>query len=218
MDKLKRTSEAETFARALSELAPAFGLVLNEGVVQTLTEHYILLLNWNPKINLTALVDPVEAAQFHYLESLYATRHLVPQAQTVVDIGSGAGFPGLPLAVSEPNLSVVLIESQARKATFLRVAMHQLGLSNLSVFHGRFQSYKPRGFDVVLCRALDRFAVLLPSILQFGHTAQQILLFAGEELAKQCCALAGSLWQVERLPIPLSNQRFLVSLVPTRST
>jgi len=218
VDKLKRKSEAETFARALSELAPAFGLVLNEGVIQTLTEHYTLLLKWNPKIDLTAVVDPVEAAQFHYLESLYATKHLVPQAQTVVDIGSGAGFPGLPLAVSKPNLSVALIESQARKATFLRVAVHHLGLSNLSVFHGRFQGYKPRDFNVVLCRALDRFAALLPSILQFGGDSQQVLLFAGEELAERCFALAGNLWQVECIPIPLSNQRFLVSLVPTRST
>jgi 16S rRNA (guanine527-N7)-methyltransferase len=218
VDKLKRKSEAETFARALYELAPAFGLALSEQLVQTLAKHYLLLLKWNRKIDLTSIVDPVEAAQFHYLESLYATKYLVPHGQTLVDIGSGAGFPGLPLAAFNPSLSFVFIESQARKVTFLRVVIHHLGLNNLSVFHGRFQEYKARDFDVVICRAIDRFAALLPDILRFGSDSQQILLFTGRELVGRCFALASNLWPAECFPIPLSNQRFVVSLFPVRST
>lgn len=218
MDKLLPKSEAETFAQALYQLAPSFDLVLTERLVQTLTAHYLLLLKWNQKINLTSIVDPTEAAQFHYLESLYAANQLIPQAKTLVDIGSGAGFPGIPLAALKPNCSVLLIESQARKVSFLRVAVHHLGLKNLSVFHGRFQDHTSMNFDVVLCRALDRFAASLSDLLQFGRASQQILLFTGEELIELCLALVGRLWKVECLPIPLSHHRFLLSLSPGRST
>jgi len=218
VDKLNPKSESEAFARALHSLAPAFGLTLNERVTETLVEHYLMLLKWNQKIDLTSVVDPVEAARFHYLESLYATQFLVPQVQTAVDIGSGAGFPGFPLAMSKPNLRVVLIESQSRKSTFLRIASRQLGVRNISVFHGRFQDFKPRDFDAVLCRAIDRFGDVLPDILRFGGAAQQILLFVGKDLAEECSSVAGSVWQIDYFAIPLSNQRILVSLSSVRST
>lgn len=218
MDKQNPSSEAAAFVRALYELAPAFGLVLDERLVQTLAEHYLLLLKWNQKIDLTSVADPVEAARFHYLESLYAVRFLVPQAQVVVDIGSGAGFPGFPIAVSSSNLGVIFIESQIRKVSFLRTASRQFGVKNVSVFHGRFQDYKPRDFDVVLCRAIDRFSDVLPDILRFGGAAQQILFFAGKGAAEQCSSLAGNVWKVEHSAIPLSNQRLLVSLLLVRST
>jgi len=218
VDKQNPNSEAAAFVRALQELAPAFGLVLDERLVHTLTGHYLLLLKWNQKIDLSSVVEPVQAARFHYLESLFATRFLPPLAQTAVDVGSGAGFPGFPIAVSRPNLAVVLIESQARKVAFLRTASRQLGVRSVSAFHGRFLDYKPREFDVAFCRAIDRFGDVLPDILRFGSAAQQILLFAGNQLADRCMAIAGSLWEASCHAIPLSKQRFLVSLSAARST
>ena len=86
------------------------------------------------------------------------------------------------------------------------------------MFHGRFQDFKPRDFDAVLCRAIDRFGDVLPDILRFGGAAQQILLFVGKDLAEECSSVAGSVWQIDYFAIPLSNQRILVSLSSVRST
>lgn len=176
------------------------------------------LLKWNKRVKLTSVVEPVEAARIHYLESLYATQFLMPHVQSIVDVGSGAGFPGLPIAAYEPNLTVVLVESQARKAIFLRLVAQNLGLRNLTVFHGRFQDYKPRDFDAALCRALDRFDEVLPEFIRFTDLAQQVLLFVGNELADKCRSFETDTWQIKRSPIPLSQQRFLLSLAKARST
>lgn len=218
MGKQGLHSKIEAFVRALRELAPAFELTLDERLIQTLAGHYAWLLKWNQKIHLTSVLDPAQAARCHYLESLYATRYLVPQAHMLIDIGSGAGFPGFPIAAFRSDVEVVLIESQVRKATFLRLASQQLGLKNLTVFPGRFQDYEPRDFDVVLCRAIDRFGDMLPDILRFGRVARQILLFVGKALAGKCLAAAGGAWQVDQFVIPLSKQRLLVSLSLMRST
>lgn len=218
MNDQLHNAERVAFARALEELQPAFGLRLNERVISQLVAHYELLGEWNRRMNLTSLIDPVEAARFHYLESLYATRHFQPQIRSVIDVGSGAGFPGFPIAIFVPTLRVVLVESQMRKVVFLRLAARRLGVKNLSVFHGRFQEYPSRDFDAILCRALDRFQEQLPELLRLGSAAEQILIFAGRELAKQCRVLSRDRWRVTQHTIPLSRRRVLISLRPTGFT
>jgi len=204
--------EPEIFARILAELAPAFELSLDERVIGLLTQHYELLLKWNQRVNLTTVVRPEEAARLHYLESLYAMKFIRPGAKCLADVGSGAGFPGIPLAVVERRFNVVLIESNARKSVFLDQAVKHLGLRNVEIFCGRFQDYPHRDFQVLVCRAIDRFEEGAAELLDFGKSCLQVILFIGKGLAERVQVMSASDWEFECQQIPLSKGRFLALL------
>src|ERR1043165_3571422 len=99
--------------------APLESQHLNESQVQQLYEHYLLLERWNQKINLTTIQSDQELVERHYAESIFFGRHFPQVPSSLVDIGSGAGFPGIPLAVLMPECSVTLVESIQKKAVFL---------------------------------------------------------------------------------------------------
>src|SRR5260370_9522 len=104
-----------------------------------------LLLKWNARTNLTAIRDPEEIVRRHFGESLFAARHLNPTTpdpspMTLLDFGSGAGFPGLPIALLRPDLQVTLAESQNKKAAFLREAVRTLILPNVEVWDARVEA------------------------------------------------------------------------------
>ncbi len=122
--------------------------------------HYLdLLLKWNARTNLTAIRDPETIVSRHFGESLFLATHLPPDIHTVLDLGSGAGFPGLPLHLLRPDLTVTLAESQGKKAAFLREVIRSLALST-QVHAGRAEDLvgKQR-FDVVTLRAVDNMAL-----------------------------------------------------------
>ncbi len=125
-----------------------------------------LLLKWNARTNLTAIRNPEEIVRRHFGESLFAARHL-PDSGTLLDLGSGAGFPGLPTQILHPNLSVTLAESQNKKATFLREVIRTLDLPT-QVWAARAESLPDQTtFDTVALRAVDRMeqAVVIASRL-----------------------------------------------------
>jgi 16S rRNA (guanine527-N7)-methyltransferase len=113
-----------------------------------------LLMKWNARTNLSAIREPEEIVRRHFGESLFAARH-VPTAKTLLDLGSGAGFPGLPIALVRPEIRVTLAESQNKKASFLREVVRTLGL-DVEVWGGRAEDLPAeRWFDVVTLRAVD---------------------------------------------------------------
>lgn len=120
--------------------------------VRLLEAHYELLLRWNKVINLTAVHKPAEAVERHYCESLFLGAHLPAGAYTVADIGSGAGFPGIPVAVLRPECQVALIESDRRKAAFLREATRDY--ANVRIIRERAESAGEE-FEWVLSRAVN---------------------------------------------------------------
>ena len=119
-----------------------------------------LLLKWNARTNLTAIRDPEEIIRRHFGESLFAAQHL-GECATLLDFGSGAGFPGLPIQLIRPGLAVTLAESQNKKATFLREIIRTLGLKT-EVWANRVEAMPPsRTFDVVTLRAVDNMDAAL---------------------------------------------------------
>jgi 16S rRNA (guanine527-N7)-methyltransferase len=115
------------------------------------------LADWNTRMNLTAIKDPAEAVDKHLLDSLALLPHL--RGLAVADVGSGAGFPGLPLAIADPDRRFVLIESTGKKARFLSHMVARLDLPNVEVVAQRAESYRPRRpFDCVVARALGPLA------------------------------------------------------------
>ena len=137
-----------SFQELLQRYSP---IPLSDLQVNTLDKHYELLLRWNAVMNLTAIREAEEIVLRHYCESLFLAQHLPSEPLTIADIGSGPGFPGLPVAVVRPDCLVALIESHQRKAVFLKEASR--GLPNISVLSRRAEEVD-RHFDWVISRAV----------------------------------------------------------------
>ncbi len=147
----------------LAALADDFGLEVSAAQVTQLISFLNLLIKWNKTYNLTAVRDPELMVSHHLLDSLTVQPHLL--GPSVVDIGTGAGLPGMPLAIMNPDTSFLLIDSNGKKTRFVTHAVAQLGLTNVSVWHGRSEHYEAGpGFDTVMCRALASF----PKLLEIG--------------------------------------------------
>jgi 16S rRNA (guanine527-N7)-methyltransferase len=148
----------------------ALGLTLPEGAEAKLVAYLALLDKWNRVYNLTAVRDAERMVSHHLLDSLAAVDFF--QGGAVLDVGSGGGLPGIPLAIARPDLQVTLIDSIAKKTAFLLQAKAELGLRNLSVVTGRVEDYRPDArFDVITSRAfsdLKEFVTLTRHLLKPG--------------------------------------------------
>lgn len=135
-----------------------------EQLCENLTTYLQLLLRWNQRMNLTAVRNPQELVQVHLSECLRSAQLLPSGISTVLDFGSGAGLPGIPIQLLRLEISVTLAESQAKKAMFLKEAVRVLGLSRAAVYSGRVEAL-PKGqrFDAVVLRAVDHMEKALPA-------------------------------------------------------
>jgi 16S rRNA (guanine527-N7)-methyltransferase len=197
----------EQFANALRLAAPEFGIELDKDRIRKLTEYYELLLKWNPRLHLVAPCSPEEFATRHVLESLMLLRHL-PLDAGIVDIGSGGGLPMIPCLLVRDDLHATLIESSSKKAVFLREALRDLQPSGRArIVVERFESVETHDAGFVTCRALEKFAEVIPAIIKWAPPGVTFLFFAGEKLRTEIESWLKSV-VVERLP--KSNARFLI--------
>jgi 16S rRNA (guanine527-N7)-methyltransferase len=194
-----------------------------------------LLLRWNVRINLTAVRQPEEIVTRHFGESLFAARHLFPAGTTLgqlpepalsevegvvqaeqssastrlIDIGSGAGFPGLPIKIWAPEIDVTLIESNQKRATFLREVTRRLTLTNINVFAGRAEAYPNPPADVVTLRAVEHFEKVIPIATSLVAPGGRLALLIGQAQLEQTHNLAPELIWTPPISIPLSASRVL---------
>ena len=179
----------------------------NKIVIQKIDEYLELLLRWNARTNLTAIREPEEIMRRHFGESLFAggvLRGKLKQWASVLDFGSGAGFPGIPIQICCPDFQVVLGESQGKKAAFLREVVRTLGLVS-EVWAGRVESMpESRTFDCVVMRAVDRMDDAVSEAAKRVGPGGYLAILAGEDAA----ALSG--WVAERYPVPGSDRRQMV--------
>jgi len=161
------------FGKLLAKELAGVGSLSHEQVTQ-LWEHYQRLLLWNQRLSLTSIEPGKEMVVRHYCESLYFAAQLPGSAGSIADIGSGAGFPGIPMAIWNPNWTVTLVESNQKKGVFLREASR--GLSNIRVESKRAQDLSGE-FDWIVSRAVDPSEVvaLVPRL------SRKIGLMIGED-------------------------------------
>jgi 16S rRNA (guanine527-N7)-methyltransferase len=164
----------------------ALGLALPEGAEARLLTYLALLDKWNRVYNLTAVRDTARMVSHHVLDSLAAVPFF--DGETVLDVGSGGGLPGIPLAIARPELQVTLIDSIAKKTAFLLQAKAELGLANLNVVTSRVEDFRPStGFDIITSRAfsdLKEFVTLTRHLLKpTGHWLAMKGLMPHEEIA-----------------------------------
>jgi len=178
-------------------------------IIPQLSDYLDLLLKWNARTNLTAIRQPEEIVRRHFGESLFTALHL-SDPDTLLDLGSGAGFPGLPIALQRPEIRVTLAESQGKKASFLREAIRTLRLENAEVWAARVESMpESRCFHTVTLRAVDDMASAVAAAA--SRATHQIVVLAGAPPV-----LPPDLHWEPSIPIPNSNSTVLVRAVRHR--
>ena len=187
---------------------------LDDALLASVNVHLSLLVRWNQRMNLTALRTPEAMVERHFGESLFAARHLCPRdsRQDLFDLGSGAGFPGLPIKYWAPNLQLTLIESHGKKATFLREVGRALDLTNFSVLNARAESVPPtmKRASLVTMRAVEHFEQALVAAASLVASGGRLALFIGEAQADRALSLlpGGS---SQSIALPSSQQRILLT-------
>jgi 16S rRNA (guanine527-N7)-methyltransferase len=197
----------------IAELLRPYGVTVNPALTGQIGVHIDLLLKWNSKIALTTVTDPVEMVRFHFGESLFAASCYRFEKSRLADVGSGPGFPGLPLAMLVPDLEVKLIESNQKKCAFLNEVCRQIGISNVSVFCGRMESLdgSPGStFDFLTARAFGSFDELLPWAEGHLTSRGRLILWLGESDAETLSRNPAWTWD-RPVPIPASQRRFLLA-------
>jgi len=201
-------SSGSSFIALLRERFSLAGDISQEDA-ERLWGHFELLSRWNRVINLTGVHSMEQVVVRHYCESLFLALHLPAEAVSVVDVGSGAGFPGIPMAVVRPDCRLTLAESHARKVAFLKEATRDL--PQVRVYHGRAESL-PSGFDWLTSRA-----VAWRELREFAaRLAKTIGLLVGSADAEKIMSSPGFEWRTPE-PLPWGGKGVLL-LGTARST
>ena len=222
-----------TPARIAELLAPFLGEYEQldaPALFSSISTYIDILLRWNSRINLTAIREPEQIVTRHFGESLFLARNLFvgtaaigcpagrsPATVALADLGSGAGFPGIPIKLWAPPLSLTLIESNHKKAAFLREITRSLTLTDVNIQNARAETLPPAGFDVVTLRAVERFDVALPQAARLLKPHGRLALLIGSGQLPQARSLLPEHDFSDPLAIPLSTSRVLLLGQPRQS-
>ena len=203
------------------------GIPFHEDLPEKLLRYHALLMDWNTRMDLTAVTDEDEMIDRHYVDSLMALKEpgLIPESGRLIDVGTGAGFPGMPLALACPELQVTLMDAQQKRLTFLQAVMDELNVQNVTLVHRRAEdgakdAVLREQFDVAVARAVAPLAVLSEYLLPFVKVGGQALCWKGPALQDELtqgrraafllggqagepipCKFPGREWQHQLLPI-----------------
>lgn len=224
--------EASRIAELLEPFLGPTSWHLSDVDLAKVSTYIDLLLRWNARVNLTAIRNPEEIVTRHFGESFFAARHLFADPSLaaacvetgnlpagigrtrLADIGSGAGFPGVPIKLWVPEISLTLIESNQKKAAFLREVCRALLLPEVHVENVRAETIAPGAFDIVTLRAVERFGEVLLSAASLVRRSGRLgLLISSIQIDAAKAALSRFHWDAPK-PTPMSNSRLL--LIGTR--
>ena len=129
-------------SKIFEEKLEHLGIILNEKQMQQFYDYYEILVEWNKVMNLTGITEYEEVNEKHFVDSLSIVKAVdISNIQSVIDIGTGAGFPGIPLKIAFPHLNVVLLDSLNKRIKFLNAVIDKLGLEKIETIHGRAEDY-----------------------------------------------------------------------------
>lgn len=209
--------------------AAAFGAELDDDMLRQLFRYKGLLLEWNEKMNLTAITDDKEIILKHFVDSLSIVPY-IKEAGSLIDVGTGAGFPGIPLKIAIPSLDTVLLDSLEKRVGFLGTAISELGLEGIKAVHmraedaGKSAEFRER-FDAAAARAVASMPVLLEYCLPFVRTGGVFIAMKGsstEEISmseKALEILGGKIEEVKEFTLPDTDiKRSIVIVRKLRQT
>jgi 16S rRNA (guanine527-N7)-methyltransferase len=198
-------------SRIANALTP-YGISAQPELCESIRTYISLLLRWNERISLTTITDPEEILKLHFGESFFAVSAVPIQNGRLADVGSGAGFPGIPLAMAAPDLNVTLIESNLKKSAFLSEVIRSLRLNQVRVIRSRMEEVPLDlpAFDFVTVRAVGHHRDLLSWAESSLSESGKIVLWVGEADAIEISRSIAWVW---RSPIHIPGSRSRVLLV-----
>lgn len=216
------------FNNSLIEKANSIGIEISQKQAEQFYKYMKLLLEWNEKMNLTAITEPEEVILKHFIDSLTIIPYL-KEADTVLDIGTGAGFPGIPLKILEENKKFTLLDSLNKRIIFLQTVINELELKNIQAIHGRaeeFVSKERETYNIVTSRAVARLNVLLEYMLPFVKIGGRCICMKSfeieeelKEAKKAIEILGGEIEKIDEITLPNTDiKRKIVVIKKIKNT
>lgn len=218
------------FSKNLIEVANKLEIEINNEQVEKFYEYMQLLLEWNKKMNLTAITDENDVILKHFIDSITIIKY-IKEADNVLDIGTGAGFPGIPLKIMENDKKFTLLDSLNKRILFLQTVINELKLENIQAIHGRAEDYikqkaKRETYDVVVSRAVAKLNVLLEYMLPFVKIGGKCICMKSfeieeelKEASKAIEILGGKIERIDTIILPNSEiKRKIVVIKKVKST
>ena len=223
-----------TFLDEMKGAAATYGLTLSEEQLRRFQKYYDLLLEWNGRMNLTAITEPREVALKHIIDSLAGWKDHMAEDSRLIDVGTGAGFPGIPLKIYRPNLRLTLLDSLGKRVKFLEAVTEELGLEGAICIHGRAEDAARNKnlrekFQIAVSRAVARLPILAEYCLPFVEPGGMFLAWKGaqyreeaQEAQRAVTLLGGKDIEMEEIHLPgMEDQRAILripKIAPTPKT
>lgn len=210
------------FKKKLGDALKIFNLEINDEQTNKFFLYMNLLLEWNKKINLTAITNEDEIITKHFVDSASILSVMQIENSNVIDIGSGAGFPGIPLKILQPEINLTLIDSLAKRINFLDEIKNNLGLKNLKCIHARAEEFaklnsERENYDVCISRAVANLNTLSELCLPFVKIDGNFISYKGPEVekeileAKNCInKLGGRISDIKKILLPYNITHSLI--------
>ncbi len=216
----------------LKDRLEALDIILDQEQINQFDEYYEILVEWNRVMNLTGITEYQEVVEKHFLDSLSIVKVMdMDQAERVIDIGTGAGFPGIPLKIAFPKLDIVLLDSLNKRIRFLDHVIEELGLEGIRTIHGRAEDYARDGkyrerFDLCVSRAVANLSSLSEYCLPYVKVGGRFVSYKSGDIeeevndaSKAIALLGGKKERIEKFQLPDTDiQRSFVVIGKTKNT
>ncbi len=219
------------FKEILQDVALKSQIELTDKQIEDLERYYELLIEWNQKMNLTALTDAHDVALKHFCDSILLLKYAdIPKNSSLIDVGTGAGFPSVPIKIVRPDIRLCLLDSLNKRLVFLSEVVKQLNLSNVSIIHSRAEdgARKPdlrEKFDFATSRAVAQLNILSEYCLPYVKVGGAFLSMKGkyseEEIANSKNAiksLGGKITKVDTYNLADSSERTIINIIKNSKT
>ena len=222
--------EKEEFKKTITFLAKEIDIEFNEEQIEKFYKYMQLLLEWNEKINLTAITDPKEIILKHFIDSLTILKYIKKGAK-VIDVGTGAGFPGIPLKILRDDINLTLLDSLNKRINFLKLVIDELKLKNVDTIHGRAEEIGKNkryreSFDISFSRAVANLSTLSEYLIPLVKIGGISISMKGSEIKeeiekskKAITLLGGNINKIDFFELPQSDiKRNLIIIEKEKST
>ena len=220
----------EDFSNLIDKYSSEMEIMFNEKQKQQMLEYMDLLIDWNEKINLTAITEPEEIILKHFIDSITISKYIKKNSY-IVDVGTGAGFPGIPLKILRDDINVVLVDSLNKRVNFLNEVINELELKNIKAIHSRAEEFGQNNeyrekFDIVTSRAVANLATLSEYLVPLAKINGKCLCMKGPDVEEEVNAgkkaidiLGGTISNVYKFNLPNSDiGRTIVEITKVKNT
>ena len=179
----------EDFSKEFVKQADKMDIKISDNQIKMFYEYMNLLIEWNEKINLTAIIEPKEVIVKHFIDSIIAAKY-IKEGSSIIDVGTGAGFPGIPLKIYNDSYKVTLLDSLNKRTIFLQEVVNKLGLKDIEIIHGRAEDYAQDNkyremFDYAISRAVAPLNILLEYLVPYTKVDGSIIAMKGSNAEQE---------------------------------